>query len=59
MRRTKKEMNCLCNILDNDIIWIILIALLVSNLCNSSSCGCGCPSPCNTCGDRDCGCYRG
>lgn len=48
-------MNCLCNILDNDIVWIILIALLVCNLCNSSSsCGCGCGG-----GDRDCGCYRG
>ncbi len=50
-------MNCLCNILDNDIIWIILIALLVSNLCNSSSCPCSGGSSCG--GDRDCGCYRG
>ena len=32
-------MNCLCNLFDNNCIWIIIIALLLLS-CNN--CGCGC-----------------
>ena len=42
-------MNCICNLLDNDIVWIILIALLVANVCNTAGNGCGT--------NGDCGCY--
>ena len=44
-------MNCLCNLLDNDIVWIILIALLVANICNTAGNSCG------GAGTTDCGCY--
>ena len=37
-------MNCICNLLDNDIVWLVLIALCVANICNSA-------------GNGDCGCY--
>ena len=40
-------MNCLCNLLDNDIVWVILIALLLANICNNG----------DVAGARDC--YRG
>lgn len=42
-------MNCICNLLDNDIVWIILICLLVANICNGGN-GCGAAG-------GDCGCY--
>ena len=45
----KQKMNCLCNLRDNDIVWIILIALLVANVCNTAGNSCG--------GNGDCGCY--
>jgi hypothetical protein len=45
-------MDCLCNIFDNEVIWLIIIALLLLSLvCGSDSyplsngggsCGCGC-----------------
>lgn len=43
-------MNCLCNIFDNEVIWLIIIALLLLSLVcgdddcrlRSGSCGCGC-----------------
>lgn len=42
-------MDCLCNIFDNEVIWLIIIALLLLSLVcgddcrgRSGSCGCGC-----------------
>lgn len=44
-------MNCFCNLFDNEIVWLIIIALLLLNFtCNgttsttgySGGCGCGC-----------------
>ncbi len=37
--------NCLCNIIDNNWIWIILIVLLVCGNCGSG-CGNGCGNGC-------------
>ena len=43
----QNKMNCLCNLFDNEIVWLIIIALLVLNAtCNgfggNRSYGCGC-----------------
>ena len=44
-------MNCFCNLFDNEVVWLIIIALLILNFtCNGCSttrynnngCGCGC-----------------
>ncbi len=38
------NMNCICDLFDNECFWIILIALLIV-LCSNSNrngCGCGC-----------------
>lgn len=43
-------MNCFCNLFGDNIIWIIIIALILNQLCNSS---CGCPTTNN---DFGCGC---
>ena len=43
--------NCLCNIFDNQCIWLIIIALLII-----SCCGCGNQSGCGFNNCRDCGC---
>ena len=40
--------NCLCNIFDNEWIWLIIIALLLIFCCSGNGCsnnygnGCGC-----------------
>ena len=38
-------MNCLCNIFDNEVLWLVIIALLILNATcngtNGSGCGCG------------------
>ena len=44
-------MNCICNLFGDNIIWIIIIALILNQLCNSD-CGCG------RSGDYGCGCGR-
>ena len=54
-------MNCLCNLFDNEVVWLIIIALLLLNAtCNGdggffpSRSGCGCGTNYNNgCG---CGC---
>ncbi len=34
-------MNCLCNFFDdNNVLWIIIIALLVLSCCGNTGCGC-------------------
>jgi len=43
-------MNCLCNLFDNNCIWIIIIAILLLSCCGNNGCsygnynnnGCGC-----------------
>ncbi len=60
-RKIKKgtNMNCFCNLFDNEVVWLIIIALLLlNNTCNGngsigrSGCGCGCSEPVN----YGCGC---
>ena len=54
-------MNCLCNLFDNEIVWLILIALLIAGYCNSGSgCGCGCgAAPAYSGYGNGCGCGSG
>lgn len=34
-------MNCLCNFFDdNNVLWIIIIALLILSCCGNNGCGC-------------------
>ena len=40
-------MNCLCNLFDNEVLWLVIIALLILNAtcngtCGGRSYGCGC-----------------
>ncbi len=35
-------MNCLCNLFDNEVIWLIIIAIILYSCCNNTGCGCGC-----------------
>ena len=48
-------MNCLCNLFDNEIVWVIVIALILIWIHNGSSCGCGNSCGCAACGARSCG----
>lgn len=36
-------MNCLCNLFDDNVIWIVIIALLILyvSCSQNSTCGCG------------------
>lgn len=44
-------MSCLCNLFDNEIVWVIIIALiLLCFLGNNGVCSCGK----NTCGMNSC-----
>ncbi|MBR6917244.1 MAG: hypothetical protein IKN38_03585 [Clostridia bacterium] len=42
------KMNCLCNLFDNEVVWLVIIALLILNAtCNgcggtNRAFGCGC-----------------
>ena len=37
-----EDMGCLCNLFENDTIWLIILCLLVLSLgCGSNSFGCG------------------
>ncbi len=42
-------MPCLCNLLNDNLIWLVLIALIILYFCNYDSSDCGCNS---------CGCNR-
>lgn len=55
MRRTADSiMNCLCNLFDNECLWIIIIAILLINSFGNGNCartysggdGCGCGCGC-------------
>lgn len=37
-------MGCLCNLFENETLWLIILSLLILTLIcgNNSSCGCGC-----------------
>lgn len=41
--------NCMCNIFDNQCIWLIIIALLIIFCC-------GCNGGCGTANNNGCGC---
>lgn len=45
------NMNCLCDLFDNECLWIIIIAVLILSWSNCGNCGC------NRNYDR-CGCDR-
>ncbi len=46
----KNNMNCLCNIFDNEVLWLVIIALiLLYAFCGNDGYGCGC-------GTVGCGC---
>lgn len=54
----KHTMNCLCNFFDNEIVWLIIIALLIL------FCVCGNNGTCGGCGNtyptnNGCGCGCG
>ncbi len=52
-----KIMNCLCDLFDNEVFWIILIALAVMYCSNNGGCGCGIPAYTGRgCGCSTCGC---
>lgn len=50
-------MNCLCNLFDNEIVWVIVIALILLWFhCGSfGNCGCNSGCGCASCGARSCG----
>ena len=35
------NMSCLCNLFDNEVIWLIIIALLILNFTCNGGCCCG------------------
>ena len=41
--------NCLCNIFDNQCIWLIIIALLIIFCCGCGSFGNSCDNNCGCC----------
>ena len=45
-------MNCLCNLFDNEIVWVIIIALILIHFCGSGN-GCSCGN--NNYGGCSCG----
>ena len=49
-------MNCLCNLFDNEIVWVIIIALILIHFCGSGNC-CSCGSGNgSSCGMSSCCC---
>ncbi len=50
-------MNCLCNFFDNEIVWLIIIALLILFcVCGNGSGTCGSTTYQNGCSGCGCGC---
>lgn len=41
-------MGCLCNIFENETLWLIILTLLILSLICNNDCGCGV----NSCGCR-------
>jgi hypothetical protein len=43
-------MNCLCNLFEDNVWWVIVAIIILALLCNNG-CGCGTPynTPCNRC----------
>ncbi len=44
-------MNCLCNFLNDDIVWILIVILILLFICNNGCCGAGVQNDCG-CGCR-------
>ena len=49
-------MNCLCNLFDNDIVWVIIIALILICVFGNNGCSCGSGNSGCSCGMNSCGC---
>lgn len=53
-------MNCLCNLFDDPIIWLIIIALILLFMnCNNNTCSSGTNGFCGNSYNSGCGCGCG